>query len=251
MKNGKLDEKIAVVTGASKGIGAGIAKQLAAEGAAVVVNYASSKEGADQVVDEITKLGGKAVAVQGDVAKQKDVERLFAETKKAFGQIDILVNNAGVYLFAPLEEVTEAEFHREFNTNVLGVILVTQEAVKHFGTEGGSIINISSTATAITPPATVVYTATKGAVNMITRVLAKELGPRKIRVNAINPGVVETEGFHAMGISGGDFEKGAIAQTPLGRIGQTSDIAPVAAFLASAEAAWVTGEIIHVSGGMR
>jgi 3-oxoacyl-[acyl-carrier protein] reductase len=251
MKNGKLDGKIAVVTGASKGIGAGIAKQLAAEGAAVVVNYASSNEGANQVVDEITKLGGKAVAVQGDVAKKKDVERLFAETKKAFGEIDILVNNAGVYLFAPLEGVTEAEFHREFNTNVLGVILVIQEAVKHFGKNGGSIINISSAATAITPPATVVYTATKGAVNMITRVLAKELGPKKIRVNAINPGVVETEGFHAMGASGGDFEKGAIAQTPLGRIGQPSDIGPVAAFLASAEAAWVTGEIIHVSGGMR
>jgi 3-oxoacyl-[acyl-carrier protein] reductase len=251
MKNGKLDGKIAVVTGASKGIGAGIAKQLAAEGAAVVVNYASSKEGANQVVDEITKLGGKAVAVQGDVAQKKDVERLFAETKKAFGEIDILVNNAGVYLFAPLEAVTEAEFHREFNTNVLGVILVIQEAVKHFGTDGGSIINISSAATAITPPATVVYTATKGAVNMITRVLAKELGPKKIRVNAINPGVVETEGFHAMGVSGSDFEKGAIAQTPLGRIGQPSDIGPVAAFLASAEAAWVTGEIIHVSGGMR
>lgn len=251
MKDGKLNGKVAVVTGASKGIGAGIAKHLAAEGAPVVVNYASSREGADKVVDEITESGGKAIAVQADVAKKKDVERLFAETKKAFGKIDILVNNAGVYQFAPLEEVTETEFHREFNTNVLGVILATQEAVKHFGADGGNVINISSTATAITAPSTVVYTATKGAVNMITRVLAKELGPRKIRVNAINPGGVETEGFHALGMPGSDFEKQMIAQTPLGRIGQPSDIGPVAAFLASSEAAWVTGEIMYVSGGMR
>jgi 3-oxoacyl-[acyl-carrier protein] reductase len=251
MKNGKLTGKVAVVTGASKGIGAGIAKHLAAEGAAVVVNYASSKEGADRVVDEITKRGGNAIAVQGDVAKKKDIERLFAETKKAFNRLDILVNNAGVYHFAPLEEVTENEFHREFNTNVLGLILATQEALKHFGNDGGSVINISSTATAITPPTAAIYTGTKGAVDAITRVLAKELGPKKIRVNSINPGGVETEGFHAKGFSGSDFEKQMIAQTPLGRIGQPNDIAPVAAFLASSDAAWITGEIIYVAGGLR
>jgi len=251
MKNGKLTGKVAVVTGASKGIGAGIAKHLAAEGAAVVVNYSSSKEGADQVVDEITKRGGNAIAVQGDVAKKKDIERLFAETKKAFNRLDILVNNAGVYNFAPLEEVTENEFHREFNTNVLGLILATQEALKHFGNDGGSVINISSTATALTPPMSAIYTGTKGAVDAITRVLAKELGPKKIRVNSINPGGVETEGFHAMGFSGSDFEKQMIAQTPLGRLGQPNDIAPVAAFLASSDAAWITGEIIYVAGGLR
>jgi len=251
MKNGKLTGKVAVVTGASKGIGAGIAKHLAAEGAAVVVNYSSSKEGADQVVDEITKRGGNAIAVQGDVAKKKDIEGLFAETKKAFNRLDILVNNAGVYNFAPLEEVTENEFHREFNTNVLGLILATQEALKHFGAEGGSVINISSTATALTPPMSAIYTGTKGAVDAITRVLAKELGPKKIRVNSINPGGVETEGFHAMGFSGSDFEKQMIAQTPLGRLGQPNDIAPVAAFLASSDAAWITGEIIYVAGGLR
>ncbi len=251
MKNGKLNGKVAVVTGASKGIGAGIAKHLAAEGAAIVVNYASSKEGADQVVDEIIKRDGKAIAVQADVAKKKDIERLFAETKKSFGRLDILVNNAGVYQFAPLEETTENEFHREFNTNVLGLILATQEALKHFGAEGGSVINIGSSATAITPPTSVVYTATKGAVDMITRVLAKELGPKKIRVNSINPGGVETEGFHTLGMPGSDFEKQMIAQTPLGRIGQPDDIAPVAAFLASSDAAWITGEIIYVAGGLR
>ena len=247
----KLDGKVAIVTGASKGIGAAIAKQFAAEGAAVVVNYASSKEGADQVVDEIAKHGGKAIAVQADVAKKKDIERLFAETKKEFGRLDILVNNAGVYQFAPLEEATENEFHRQFNTNVLGLILATQEAVKHFGSEGGSVINIGSSATTITAPTTVVYTATKGAVDMITRVLAKELGPKKIRVNSINPGGVETEGFHTLGMPGSDFEKQMIAQTPLGRIGQPKDIAPVAAFLASSDAAWITGEIIYVAGGLR
>jgi 3-oxoacyl-[acyl-carrier protein] reductase len=251
MKNGKLSGKVAVVTGASKGIGAGIAKHLANEGAAVVVNYASSKEGADQVVDEITKRGGKAMAVQGNVAKKADIERLFAETKKAFGQLDILVNNAGVYQFAPLEAVTENEFHRQFNTNVLGLILATQEAVKHFGTEGGSVINIGSNATELTPPLTVVYTATKGAINMITRVLAKELGPKKIRVNSINPGGVETEGFHALGMPGSDFEKQMIAQTPLGRIGQPHDIAPAAVFLASSDSGWITGEILGVAGGLR
>src|SRR5882724_1535475 len=246
----KLDGKVAIVTGASKGIGAAIAKHLAAEGAAVVVNYASSKEGADQVVDEITKRGGKAIAVQADVAKKKDIERLFAETKKEFGRLDILVNNAGVYQFAPLEEATENEFHREFNTNVLGLILATQEALKHFGAEGGSVINIGSSATTITAPMTVVYTATKGAVDMITRVLAKELGPKKIRVNSINPGGVETEGFHTLGMPGSDFEKQMIAQTPLGRIGQPHDIAPAVAFLASPDSAWIPGEIVQVAGGL-
>ena len=250
MKDGKLDGKVAVITGASKGIGASVAKHLAAEGASVVVNYASSKQGADKVVDEISKGGGKAIAVQGDVAKKKDIERLFAETKKAFGRLDILVNNAGVYQFTPLEAVTEEEFHREFNINVLGLLLSTQEALKHFGPEGGSVINISSSATAVTPPNSSVYTGTKGAVDTITGVLAKELGPRKIRVNAINPGGVETEGFTSMGFSGSDFEKQMIAQTPLGRLGQPDDIGPVAAFLASSDARWVTGEIVHVAGGL-
>jgi 3-oxoacyl-[acyl-carrier protein] reductase len=251
MKTGKLIDKVAVVTGASKGIGAGIAKHLAGEGAAVVVNYASSKEGADKLVDEIAKRGGKAIAIQADVAKKKDLERLFAETKKAFGRIDILVNNAGVYQFAPLEDATESEFHREFNTNVLGLILATQQAVKHFGSDGGSVINISSAATAVTPPTSVIYTATKGAVDAITRVLAKELAPKKIRVNSVNPGGVETEGFHAGGYSGSDFEKQMIAQTPLGRLGQPGDVAPAVSFLASADAAWITGEVIYVAGGLR
>ncbi len=251
MKNGKLDGKVAVVTGASKGIGAGIAEHLAAEGAAVVVNYASSKEGADRVVDEITKRGGKAIAVQADVAKKKDIESLFIATKKAFGKLDILVNNAGVYDFKPLEEVTESEFHREFNTNVLGLILATQEAVKHFGAEGGSVINVSSVASSATPPNSAIYTGTKGAVDAITRALAKEFGPRKIRINAVNPGGVETEGFHALGFSGSDFEKQMIAQTPLGRLGQPQDVAPVVAFLASSEAEWITGETIRVAGGFR
>ena len=251
MKNGKLTDHVAVVTGASKGIGAGIAKHLAAEGAAVVVNYASSKEGADKIVDEIIKRGGKAIAVQADVAKKKDIERLFAETKKVFGKIDILVNNAGVYDFKPLEEVTESQFHREFNTNVLGLILATQEAVKHFGAEGGSVINVSSVASSATPPNSAIYTGTKGAVDAITRALAKEFGPRKIRINAVNPGGVETEGFHALGFSGSDFEKQMIAQTPLGRLGQPQDVAPVVSFLASSEAEWITGETIRVAGGFR
>jgi 3-oxoacyl-[acyl-carrier protein] reductase len=251
MEIGKLSGKVAVVTGASKGIGASIAKHLAAEGAAVVVNYASSKEGADHVVDQIAKRGGKAIAVQADVAEKKDIERLFAETKKAFGRLDILVNNAGVYQFEPLEAVTEHEFHREFNTNVLGLILATQKAVKHFGSEGGSVINISSVATSVTAPTSVVYTGTKGAVDAITRVLAKELGPKNIRVNSINPGGVETEGFHAGGFSGTDFEKQIIAQTPLGRIAQPRDIAPAAVFLASADGAWITGETLRVAGGLR
>ena len=251
MKDGKLTDQVAIVTGASKGIGAEIAKQLAAEGANVVVNYASSKEGADRVVDEIAKRGGKAIAVQADVAKKNDIERLFAETKNAFGRLDILVNNAGVYQFAPIEAVTEEEFHREYNTNVLGILLATQEALKHFGAEGGSVINVSSIATSVTPPNSSIYTGTKGAVDAITRVLAKELGPKKVRVNAIRPGGVVTEGFHALGMPGSDFEKQMIAQTPLGRIGQPHDIAPAAVFLASRDGAWITGETIMVGGGLR
>jgi len=248
---GKLTGKVAVVTGASKGIGAGIAKGLAAEGAAVVVNYASSKEGADRVVAEIAEKGGAAIAVQGDVSKAADVLRIFAETKQAFGHLDILVNNAGIYEFAPLEAITEEQFHRQFNTNVLGLILATQEAAKYFGAEGGSVINIGSTASQVTPPTTAVYTATKGAVDAVTHVLAKELGPRKIRVNSINPGMVETEGVHSAGMIGSDFQKTLEAQTPLGRIAQPEDIAPIAVFLASADAGWLTGEILLASGGMR
>ena len=251
MNNGKLNGKVAVVTGASKGIGAEIARQFAAEGASVVVNYASSRTDADKVVDEITKGGGKAAAVQGNVAAKADVEKLFAAAKRAFGKIDILVNSAGVYQFAPLEQVTEEDFHRQFNTNVLGLVLATQEAIRHFGPEGGSIVNVSSVAATSAPPAAAVYAGSKAAVDAITCVLAKELGPKKIRVNAIKPGPVETEGFRGGGFSGSDFEKGAIAQTPLGRIGRPNDIAPVAVFLASAESGWITGEIIHVSGGLR
>jgi len=247
----KLNNKVAVVTGASKGIGAGIAKGLAAEGAAVVVNYSSSKEGADRVVAEIVEKGGRAVAVQGDVSKLADVQRLFAETKKAFGRLDVLVNNAGVYQFAALGEITEEQFHRQFNTNVLGLILATQEAAKLFGSEGGSIINIGSSASSLTPPTTAVYTATKGAVDAVTHVLAKELGPRKIRVNSINPGMVETEGTHAMGVIGSDFQKQLEAQTPLGGIAQPGDIAPIAVFLASQESGWLTGETMLASGGLR
>ena len=252
MKNGKLDGKVAVVTGASKGIGAGIAKQFAAEGASVVVNYASSKKDADKVVDEIMKRGGKAVAVQGSVAKKSEVEALFTAAEKAFGKIDILVNNAGVYDFKPLEQITEESFHRQFDTNVLGLILTTQEAARHFDPAGaGSVINISSVASTAAPPAAAVYAGTKAAVDTITRVLAKELGPKKIRVNAINPGPVETEGFQNAGFSGSDFEKQAIAQTPLGRTGRPDDIAPVAVFLASPDSGWITGEIVHVAGGLR
>jgi 3-oxoacyl-[acyl-carrier protein] reductase len=247
----KLTNKVAVVTGASKGIGAGIAKSLAAEGAAVVVNYASSKQDADRVVAEITKQGGKAVAVQGDVSKASDVQRLFAETKRAFGKLDVLVNNAGVYEFAALGEITEEQFHRLFNTNVLGLLLATQEALRLFGPEGGSVINIGSTASSLTPPTTAVYTATKGAVDAVTHVLAKELGPKKIRVNSINPGMVETEGVHAAGVIGSDFQKQLEAQTPLGRIAQPADIAPIAVFLASADSGWLTGETLLASGGLR
>ncbi|SRR5216683_1834757 len=246
-----LKGKVAVVTGASKGIGASIARGLAAAGAAVVVNYSSSKEGAEKVVAEITGKGGKAIAVQGDVSKTADVKRLFKETQKAFGSLDILVNNAGVYKFEPLEAVTEAEFHRTFNTNVLGLIMATQEAAKNFGPQGGSVINVGSVASRKTPPTSVVYSATKGAVDAVTGVLAQELGPRKIRVNSINPGGVETEGFVSAGLSGSDFEKRLTAETPLGRFGQPDDIAPVAVFLASPDSAWITGETLIVSGGLR
>jgi 3-oxoacyl-[acyl-carrier protein] reductase len=251
MKNGKLNGKVALVTGASKGIGAGIAKQFAAEGAAVVVNYASSKKDADNVVDEITKGGGKAVAVQGSVAKKAEVERLFDEAEKAFGKIDVLVNNAGVYEFLPLEEVSEQHFHRHFDTNVLGMLLATQEALKHFNPAGGSIINISSLASSLTPPTAVVYNATKGAVDAITRTLAKELGPRKIRVNSVNPGMVITDGVISAGFHESDFRKMLESQTPLGRVGQPDDIAPAAVFFASDDSKWITGETLLIAGGLR
>ncbi|HYE37527.1 glucose 1-dehydrogenase [Methylocaldum sp.] len=248
---GKLQGKIAVVTGASKGIGASIAQYLAAEGAAVVVNYASSKEGADHVVAEIIGKGGKAIAVQADIAKEADIRRLFAEAKKAFGPLDILVNNAGIYEFAPLENVTAEHFHKMFNLNVLGLILATQEAVKHFGPAGGNIVNISSVAATSAPPNTSVYSASKAAVDAVTKSLAKELGARNIRINSINPGMVETEGVHAAGISSSDFRKEVESQTPLGRIGQPNDIAPAAVFLVSADSGWITGETLYISGGFR
>jgi 3-oxoacyl-[acyl-carrier protein] reductase len=251
MKDGKLNSKVAVVTGASKGIGAGIAKQLAAEGAAVVVNYASSKSDADKVVDEITKGGGKAVAVQGSVSNNADVERLFAAAEKAFGKIDILVNNAGVYEFLPIEDVTEQHFHRHFDTNVLGMILSTRAALKHFNSGGGSVINIGSLASSLTPPTALVYNATKGAVDAVTRTLAKELGPKKIRVNSINPGMVVTEGAIAGGYTDGDMRKTFESQTPLGRIGQTDDIAPAAVFFASDDSKWISGETLRIAGGLR
>jgi 3-oxoacyl-[acyl-carrier protein] reductase len=251
MKNGKLNGKIAVVTGASKGIGAGIAKELAAEGAAVVVNYASSKSDADKVVDEISKKGGKAIAVQANVAKKSDVDRLFAATERALGKIDIVVNNAGVYEFAPLEDATEQQFHRMFDTNVLGMLLVTQEALKHFNPNGGSTFNISSLASSLTPPTAVVYNATKAAVDAITRTLAKELGPRKIRVNSINPGMVITEGVISGGFHESEFRTMLESQTPLGRVGQTDDIAPAAVFFASDGAKWITGETLLIAGGLR
>ena len=250
MKNGKLNGKVAVVTGASKGIGAGIAKQLAAEGAAVV-NYASSKSDADKVVDEIAKGGGKALAVQGSVTKKADVEKLFAAAEKAFGRIDILVNNAGVYEFVPLEDVSEQQFRRMFDTNVLGIILATQEALKHFNANGGSVINIGSLASSLTPPTAVVYNATKGAVDAITGTLAKELGPRKIRVNSINPGMVITDGVVSAGFHESDFRKVLESQTPLGRIGQTDDIAPAAVFFALDDSKWITGETLVIAGGLR
>ena len=246
----RLKGKVAIVTGASKGIGAGIARSLAEAGASVVVNYASSRDGADRVVAQIKAAGGKAIAVQGDVSKASDVKRVFDETKKAFGALDVLVNNAGVYEFGPLESVTEKEFHREFDINVLGTLLATQESLNHFGPNGGSVINLSSVTSANPVPNAVVYSATKSAVDSITRSLAKELGARKIRVNAIAPGGVETEGTHRLGVIGSDFEKQLIAGTPLGRIGQPDDIARLAVYLASDDAGWLTGERITASGGL-
>lgn len=247
----KLTGKVAVVTGASKGIGAAIAQHLAAEGAAVVVNYSSSKEGADRVVAEISKAGGKALAVKANVSKKSDIDLLFAETKKAFGKLDILINNAGIYEFSPLEAITEDHFHKQFNLNVLGLILASQEAVKHIGPAGGSIVNISSVVSTAGIPGAAVYSATKAAVDAVTRSLAKELGPRKIRVNSLNPGMVETEGVHAAGIAESDMRKQTEATTPLGRIGQPQDIATVAVFLASDDSKWITGETLFVSGGLR
>jgi 3-oxoacyl-[acyl-carrier protein] reductase len=246
-----LTGKVALVTGASKGIGAGIAKAFGAAGAAVVVNYASGRDGALRVVDAITREGGRAIAVQADLAKAGDVERLLAETKQAYGRLDILVNNAGVYQFDPLEAVTEDEFHRQFNTNVLGPILATREAVKLFGDTGGSVINISSVASEGSLPGSVVYSATKSALDAVTRVLAAELGGRQIRVNTIAPGGVETEGTHRAGVIGSDFQKDMVQRTPLGRFGQPDDIAKVAVFLASDAASWVTGERITAAGGLR
>jgi 3-oxoacyl-[acyl-carrier protein] reductase len=247
----KLLGKVAIVTGASKGIGAAIARHLAAEGAAVVVNYSSSKEAADSVVSQITKNGGTAVAVQANVADPADVQRLFTETKRKFDKLDILINNAGIYEFAPLESVTPDHFHKQFNLNVLGLLLASQEAAKQFGPNGGAIVNISSVV-AHSPVATAsVYSASKAAVDAITKSLAKELGPRKIRVNSINPGMVETEGLHGAGIANSDFRKTTESQTPLGRIGHPNDIAPAAVFLASDDSSWITGETLTISGGLR
>lgn len=247
---GKLTNQVAVVTGASKGIGAGIAKALAAEGASVVVNFSSSKEGAERVVHEIKAVGGKAIAVQADVSKQADITRLFAETKKAYGKLNILVNNAGTYDFVPLDGITEELFHKQFNLNVLGLLLTTKEAVKLIGPEGGSVINIGSGVSTLRPPNSATYTATKASVDAITGVLAKELGPRKIRVNSINPGMIETEGVHAAGFAESDFRKWVEAQSPLGRIGQTDDIAPTAVYLASTDSKYLTGETVRVTGGI-
>jgi 3-oxoacyl-[acyl-carrier protein] reductase len=246
----KLTGKVAVVTGASKGIGAAIAKALAAQGASVVVNYSSSKAGAEAVVAEITKKGGKAVAVGGDVGKRAGAEGIIDAAVRSYGRLDIVVNNSGIYGFSPIQEFTEEDFHRQFNTNVLGLLLVTQAAVKHL-TEGASIINISSVASSVTPPASAVYSGTKGAVDSITGALAKELGPKRIRVNSINPGLVETEGTVTAGFIGSDFEKSQNAQAPLGRTGRPDDIADIAVFLASNDARWLTGEHIIASGGIR
>ena len=245
----KLVGKVAIVTGASKGIGANIARSLAAAGASVVVNYSSSKEGADRVVDLIAKGGGKAIAVQANVAKKTEIDRLFAEAKTAFGKVDILVNNAGIYDMAPLENVTEEHFHKQFDLNVLGLLLASQKAAEAFGSEGGSIVNISSVVGVNPLPGASVYSATKGAVDAITVSLSKELGPKKIRVNSLNPGMIETEGFHAAGIGASDFPKVVASQTPLGRIGQPDDIGPVAVFLASDDSRWVTGQKLLVAGG--
>jgi len=246
----KLANKVAIVTGASKGIGAGIARALAAEGAAVVVNYASSKAGADKVVSDIEQAGGRAIAVQGDVSKADQAQGLVDAAVDAFGGLDVLVNNSGVYELTPLEALTEDQYRRMFDVNVLGLLLTTQAAAPHLG-EGGSVINISSAITSLLPPDSAVYSGTKGAVDAITGALANEFGPRRIRVNAINPGVVETEGTHTAGVIGSDFESGAVAQTPLGRVGQPDDIADVAVFLASDDARWLTGERLSASGGLR
>lgn len=246
----QLAGKVAVVTGSSKGIGAEIARQLAAAGAAVVVNFSSSKGGADKVVDDISKAGGKAVAVQANVAEQADIQKLFAEAKKAFGRVDILVNNAGIYEFAPLEAITAEHFNKQYDLNVLGLLLVTQEAAKHFG-EGGAVVNISSVVSTFSPPNAAVYSGTKAAVDSITRSLAKELGPRKIRINSINPGMIETEGTHSAGIHDSEMRTQIEAATPLGRIGQPGDIAPAVVFLASDDASWITGETLYISGGLR
>ncbi|MFL6414225.1 MAG: SDR family NAD(P)-dependent oxidoreductase [Bryobacteraceae bacterium] len=245
----KLSGKVAVVTGASKGIGAAIAKRLAADGASVVVNYASSREGAEKVVDEITKDGGKAIAVGASVSNEEEIQNLFAETKKAYGKVDILVNNAGVYSFGSIENVNAGDYKRQYDTNVLGLLLTTKAALPLIPKEGGSVVNISSIVSTLAPAESSIYSSTKGAVDTITKALAKELGGRNIRVNSINPGFVVTEGTHSAGIVGGDFEKGAIASTPLGRAGQPEDIAPPVAFLASDDARWITGETIFVSGG--
>ena len=245
----RLQGKVAVVTGASKGIGAGIARALAAEGAAVVVNYSSDKAGAEKAVSTITAAGGKAIAVQGDVAKAADVERIFAAARQSYGKLDILVNNAGVFVFAPLDAITEEEFHRHYNTNVLGTILCTREAARHFGDRGGSVVNITSIASTGSMPGSAVYSSTKGAVDAITRVLAAELAPRKIRVNAVAPGMVETEGVNALGILDTDMGKAMIAQIPMGRLGQPEDIAKVVVFLASDESGWMTGDRLVASGG--
>jgi len=246
-----LESKVAIVTGASKGIGASIARHVAAAGAAVVVNYASSKAGAERVVADITREGGRAIAVQADVSNPADITRLFDEATRAFGRLDLLVNNAGVYEFAPLEAVTPEHFHRQFDLNVLAVLLASQEALKHFDPAGGSIVNISSVVSSLTPPNAAVYSGTKAAVDAVTRSLAKELGPRNIRVNAINPGMVETEGWHAAGFAESDIRKQVEAQTPLGRLGQPQDVAPAVVFLASPAAAWITGETLTIAGGLR
>ena len=247
----KLKGKVAIVTGASKGIGAAVAKSLAAEGASVVVNYSSSKEGADRVVAAIEKGGGTAVAIGANVSRKNEIERLFAETKKNFGRLDILVNNAGIYEFAPIEAVTEEHFHKQFDLNVLGLILASQQAAKHFGAEGGSIVNISSIVSTGRIPYSTVYSATKAAVDAATRALSAELGPRKIRVNAINPGMVDTEGYRSAGINESDLRKQVEAQTPLGRIGTPEDIAPAVIFFASSDSAWITGESLYITGGFR
>ena len=249
---GKLTGKVAVVTGASKGIGAAIATLLAKEGASVVVNYASDKGGAEKVVAEITSNGGKAVIAQGDVSKNADAQTIVAAAITNFGKLDVVVNNSGVYEFAPLGQITEESFHKQFNINVLGTLLVTQAALPHLK-EGASVINIGSVVSRITPPNSSVYTGTKGAIDAITGVLSRELGARKIRVNTLNPGLIETEGTRAAGTTGpeSEFEKWAIAQTPLGRVGQPKDIADIAVFLASDESGWLTGEQLLAGGGTR